>query len=213
MPRGFASYQFTDPVEVPPGDYWLSVSQLSLDNMTLGADISRNGFDLVVSGESPRYRYIHDSPYGSQYAVNANSGDISRMLAFEMPARSGNWKPLTPENALDSLNGFAFRGPFIPMIRPLVGNGKPMAQVERIPTGSDMRLYPNPFERGSQTLRISSATGQSITILNLLGQPVRRLGLSVHEAEWDGKDDLGQVVMPGLYFVVSGDAAHPLVVR
>ncbi|HET6512012.1 MAG TPA: hypothetical protein VFH43_07465, partial [Candidatus Kapabacteria bacterium] len=105
MPRGFASYQFTDPVEVPPGDYWLSVSQLSLDNMTLGADISRNGFDLVVSGESPRYRYIHDSPYGSQYAVNANSGDISRMLAFEMPARSGNWKPLTPENALDSLNG------------------------------------------------------------------------------------------------------------
>ena len=65
---------------------------------------------------------------------------------------------------------------------------------------------PNPF-RESCTLRLPRAPGAGtsgdVQIFDLVGRPVRRLvageaQLSVH---WDGRDDRGQPVLPGVYWV------------
>jgi len=66
--------------------------------------------------------------------------------------------------------------------------------------------YPNPFNPGVVipfTLGLS-AEPVSLTIYNTLGQEVRKLELGVlpagrHQAEWDGRDEKGQVLSSGVY--------------
>jgi hypothetical protein len=203
----FWTYRFAAPVEAPSGDYWLSVSQLGLDNMAIGADISRSGFDMTVSGPSPQYQYIHRSPYGTQYDSVSNSGDISRAIAFEVPAGSGNWKPFTPEAGMSTNSGFAWAGTYIPMIRPLVGNGTPLASVRSDDKSTSISAYPNPFVAGQDVVKFGSAIDRSATISNLLGQHVRTLSSSTYE--WDGKDGDGKVVSPGVY-IVNIDESEPI---
>lgn len=115
----FWSYFFSQPVVLKgslnndDGIYWISVKQLGLDAMMLGADISRMGSDTRISDIlTPNMRYLHRSIYGTQYASDRNSGDITGRFALQ--TGGGSWHELTPQIMTGT------PGAFIPMIRPLV---------------------------------------------------------------------------------------------
>ena len=65
--------------------------------------------------------------------------------------------------------------------------------------------YPNPFNsRTTIRYQISKSTFVIIEILDLLGRRVRTLvsqkrPVGVHQVNWDGKDDSGQIVGSGVY--------------
>ena len=67
--------------------------------------------------------------------------------------------------------------------------------------------YPNPFN-GTASIRYGLVEGGpvTLTVYNLLGQPVRRLVDTVqvgghHLALWDGRDDGGRDLASGVYLV------------
>ena len=68
--------------------------------------------------------------------------------------------------------------------------------------------YPNPFNPQTWIPLEVPASGQPVqlTVYNVLGQPVRqlvegRLSAGSHVVSWDGRDEGGQVVSPGVYLV------------
>lgn len=123
----FWTYYFPKPLVLQgaldgaDGNYWLSVSQLALDNMAIGADISRGGADMtVMSTSTPTYRLIHQSPYGTMYDTNRSNGDISRRIAVENTAGSGNWTSMDEMWYIGNASTLNKPGLVIPMIRPMV---------------------------------------------------------------------------------------------
>jgi hypothetical protein len=73
-------------------------------------------------------------------------------------------------------------------------------------TGAVLRFAPNPF-RGA--LRISGPAGTRITIFDLPGRRRHEAVLDGGGAfAWDGRDDSGRPVAPGLYFVRAGTATR-----
>lgn len=77
-----------------------------------------------------------------------------------------------------------------------------------------VQVSPNPFNasRGPTVIRIDLAKVQvpepvTVRIHDLSGRPVRTLWrdrevtAGRHRVEWDGRDDAGQVVVPGIYLV------------
>lgn len=82
-----------------------------------------------------------------------------------------------------------------------------------VPATISMRCYPNPF-REQLNLEVKSNGNQPVAlgIYNLKGQKVRSLMLQVHSDKgsisWDGKDDSGRSLSPGLYFVKIADQEH-----
>ena len=76
-----------------------------------------------------------------------------------------------------------------------------------------LQNYPNPFNPVTHIpFQLPEAARVKIQIVNLLGQPVRTLTDTRHEAGfheiiWDGRNDLGEVVVSGIY-LVRMHAAH-----
>jgi subtilisin family serine protease len=69
-----------------------------------------------------------------------------------------------------------------------------------------LRFAPNPF-RGA--LRISGPAGTRVTIFDLSGRRRRATVLDGGGAfAWDGRDDSGRLVAPGLYFVRAGSSTR-----
>ena len=69
-----------------------------------------------------------------------------------------------------------------------------------------LRFAPNPF-RGA--LHVSGPAGTRITIFDLSGRRRRTARLDGGGAfAWDGRDDSGRTVSPGLYFVRGGDSTR-----
>ncbi len=122
------------------GIYWMSVSQLSLNNMMMGGDVSRGG-GLIRQWDpqliTPHIDPIYSSKYGTQWkSTETNTGDISCVWAVEVTAGSGSWAPWTPNvgwwptNALAGLplawatnpnSAYMIKaGSYTPMIRPIV---------------------------------------------------------------------------------------------
>jgi hypothetical protein len=107
----FWSYYFPKPVILPGGSgsgaaqgvYWISVSQLGLDNFNMGADISRGGGHVTKSSINrslgvPVYHAMYNDPYGTNIAQNNNTGDVSTSYATERTAGSCDWSLWMPSN-------------------------------------------------------------------------------------------------------------------
>ncbi|MEI8135240.1 MAG: FlgD immunoglobulin-like domain containing protein [bacterium] len=103
------SYYFPTPVVLPGGSgsgaaqgvYWVSLSQLGLDNMNLGADISRGGGHVTKSSLNrslgvPVYHAMYNDIYGTNIAQNNNFGDVSTSYAVERTAGSCDWSLWMP---------------------------------------------------------------------------------------------------------------------
>jgi|GEM_PF-991918 len=69
-----------------------------------------------------------------------------------------------------------------------------------------MQNYPNPFSTETTIpYKLEKETDTSIKIYDILGQEVKSFQLLVqsaglHEMRWDGRDNFGQPVSPGIYF-------------
>jgi len=122
------------------GIYWISVSQLSLDNFENGGDFSRGGGYIKVwdpNLQTPQIPPLYSSPYGTQDSPNENNGDVSCVWALEVTAGSGQWGRWTPSagwwptmanagNPVAVPTGviaapyYIEGGSYTPMIRPMV---------------------------------------------------------------------------------------------
>ena len=108
----------------------------------------------------------------------------------------------------------------------LVGGFDPFSGSPEVRFGLDsneplsFRLYqnaPNPFNP-STTIRYALAEGSHVrlTIFNLVGQKVRvlvnaRHGTGTYNVQWDGQDEVGQLVASGLYIYRLEAGAHTVV--
>lgn len=311
--KNFWPYYYDKPIpllgvsDTSDGVYWISVGQYSLDNMVLGADLSRSGFDYRWTSNYYQAKYLHSSPYGTQYSATQNAGDISRAFAFEITLGTGNWQPLLPDAVFQEAgNPWAWSGRFayIPMIRAMFGRrtllpvefAQPLKAIDnegaalltwatameknnhgftierqqharewqrvgfvgsRVTNSSTMtsyaftdrsvhngtytyRLiqtdldgtesvsneaevtilgevsalpYPNPFDPGTQMLSIPYSGIGEIQIINVLGRPVRVIPSASGQISWDGKDDQGVIVAPGVYFINVDGKTFSVVVR
>ena len=143
----FWSYFFPKPIILAGGAdagatkgiYWISVSQLGLNNFENGGDLSRGGgWIKVADGLTPQIVPIYNSPYGTQYGNGPadNDGDVSCVWAIEVTAGSGAWAKWMPTSGWWPTMGPAglplaiktnvnfgpqiWGGSYTPMIRPLV---------------------------------------------------------------------------------------------
>jgi hypothetical protein len=80
-----------------------------------------------------------------------------------------------------------------------------------------MQNYPNPFNsRTELRFKTPAESKVTITVCNILGQPVRILldqtcAAGNHRVVWDGKNELGREVVSGIYIVrmeARGFASH-----
>ncbi|MEP7233800.1 MAG: T9SS type A sorting domain-containing protein [Ignavibacteriota bacterium] len=138
-------YYFPQPIVLPGGTssgsaqgvYWISVSQLGLDNMFMGADISKGGARVIVTDPlTPVFQAMYRDPYGTNLSQNNNFGDVSTSWAVERTASSCDWAFWMPPNGFWPCNCAAaggFRlfwctnptvrnqaGGYTPMMRPMV---------------------------------------------------------------------------------------------
>jgi hypothetical protein len=142
----FWPYYFPKPIVLPggvdapgtQGVYWMSISQLGLDNMMMGADLSKGGGLIrVYDAFTPQIIPLYRSKYGTQASMTVNNGDVSSAWAAEVTAGTGNWAAWMPQNgwwptmtpAGLPLQGsqtnvnptyMIWGGSYTPMIRPLV---------------------------------------------------------------------------------------------
>jgi len=141
----FWPYYFPKPIVLAGGAdagatrgiYWMSVSQLSLNNYVNGGDISRGGGIIrVYDPITPQIWPLYASPYGTQWSPGDNTGDVSCVWALEVTSGSGAWARWMPfagwwptnspaGNPLRYTTGinttyWIYGGSFTPMIRPMV---------------------------------------------------------------------------------------------
>lgn len=77
--------------------------------------------------------------------------------------------------------------------------------------GDDSFAYPNPFQPdGTARLMVGGSTATDGTVYDLVGRPVARFALN---EGWDGRDNSGEFVAPGLYLVVSGGTSLRVAVK
>ena len=71
-----------------------------------------------------------------------------------------------------------------------------------------LTIHPNPF-RDTVHLTLRGEVGPRVEILDAAGRLVRGFSTAGHSAQeqrfvWDGRDDAGRLVAPGVYFVRTG---------
>ncbi len=183
----FWPYYFPKPMVLPPGTYWLSVSQVANNSMELGGDISRGGGEIVVADNlTPKIQQMYGPAllgapwFGTQYGSGPadNNGDVSCSFAYETPAGSGNWQPMMPREGLwpvmvsssqlqpnimanlsTSLTG---AGTYLPMIRPVLTSAviTPRGVTADTRVSSSLSLssiFPNPFDPSASSTTIAFA--------------------------------------------------------
>lgn len=92
-----------------------------------------------------------------------------------------------------------------------------VSSIEIPPVGFELdQNYPNPFSSVTEiSYRLSAPSEVQITIFDILGREVRRFDLGIqpmgeHELLWDGLNESGVKVAPGIYFcrLRAGKKAH-----
>ncbi len=241
----FGYYDLPNPLVLPPGTYWASISQLGLGKTELGGDLSRGGGLLAFAGANfPRIHPIYNSQYGTQWGSDPkdNNGSVGCSFAVETPAGSGNWQPMMPDSgwwpAMVPSSGLLWQtipnsattgfGTYLPMIRVIIGNTIPAGVNSEIPASSDFALRPcspNPFDPNSGALAIDfslpAEEEATVIIYNALGTEVRtitegHISAGDHHFAWNGRDESGAIVPPGIYVVAlttpEGEQVSKLVV-
>ena len=143
------------------------------------------------------FRMPYWTPWAEVIAVDARSftmrGYLFRIADSTCSVYDGeSWLPLPPDQARF---GFTVLGP--------VRRGPALA-APRTPATPPLAVAPNPFR--SATL-ISAPAGSRVTLLDPSGRVVRRAFLpgrgdgTMGRLSWDGLDERGRRVRPGLYFV------------
>ncbi|MBL7999552.1 MAG: T9SS type A sorting domain-containing protein [Candidatus Kapabacteria bacterium] len=131
-----STYLLPTPLVLPPGEYWISVAQLSTVGMELGATGYRSGLQTMNFNQAP-------VPGGSNIQVyldktfrrRQRNGNLLNdvRFAFENSLGSGQWAQFTNtqgnmpyahlnfQGFLGTQNSYT-RGSWIPMLRPYLGD-------------------------------------------------------------------------------------------
>ncbi len=184
------------------GVYWISVSQLGLNNMDMGGDFARGGGIVEASDQTnPHIAPVYTDKYGTQWGPGGsdNSGDVSCAWAIEFNAGSGNWQQWMPSSGYwptmtQSGNSLAVHstvdlssattaGSYMPMIRPIFANYTPtLGKIESAKTPEGFGFdgsAPNPFVpslAGTEVqYHLSESGPTTLAVYNQLGQRVRML--------------------------------------
>jgi parallel beta-helix repeat protein len=86
----------------------------------------------------------------------------------------------------------------------LLATGLGLAGPDPLTTGPSITLSPNPFHTATAiTLRLGSLARAKLVVSDAAGRAVRAYSLQPSQTiqVWDGKDDLGRPVAPGVYFI------------
>jgi flagellar hook assembly protein FlgD len=92
------------------------------------------------------------------------------------------------------------------MIRALVNWGSANDDVTEVTPISNLTSFPNPFAGKTDiSFNLNKAAKTNLNIYNLKGQLVRSLNSGFlakgdHKVSWDGYDNQGLKVSPGIYF-------------
>jgi hypothetical protein len=185
------------PVALEPGEYWLTISQLSIFGMDLGA--SDYGMAMATSN------YSSEEPYGSKgtclfihekfrqkdklgnngnmniFAYNNSLNNDSAWVSFSPntgnPAyghhdHAGRGAKNVTEAPYDSIATYA-RGTWIPMIRPYFGPSKWVSNQESPDEEAIVGIYPNPADKYIIISSNQSIGGrQYAEIVDLMGNVV-----------------------------------------
>jgi hypothetical protein len=65
-----------------------------------------------------------------------------------------------------------------------------------------MRVWPNPF---TASVAVTGVAGDRLAVIDVTGRTVRSLQASAGEVTWDGRDESGEPVRPGVYLGAAGD--------
>jgi len=132
----YVTYLLSQPVVIPPGEYWASVAQMGTEGYELGASESRMGMVTTLYSDIPVYGIGNRTLLiDKNFRVRNRSGALlnDNRFAFELTRFSGDWAPFTPTignpgyphlNAMGSSLGYPTftRGSWIPLLRPYFGN-------------------------------------------------------------------------------------------
>jgi hypothetical protein len=132
----YVTYLLSQPVIIPPGEYWASVAQMGTEGYELGASESRMGMVTTLYSDIPVYGIGNRTLLiDKNFRIRNRSGALlnDNRFAFELTRFSGDWAPFTPTignpgyphlNALGSSLGYPTftRGSWIPLLRPYFGN-------------------------------------------------------------------------------------------
>jgi hypothetical protein len=202
----FWSYFFPKPIVLAGGNdapetqgvYWISVSQLGLQNMMNGANLARGGGLITVADNfTPQIPPIYSDKYGTQSSATVNNGDASCAWALEVTAGSGGWAAWTPSNGWWPTMGpagnplawntnvnysyFIWGGSYTPMMRPLVSRSV-MLPVEF--------LYLKGVDQNGSTL-LTWATAKEV---NNQDFEIERQDANVENAPWGHVGDVRSTV-------------------
>lgn len=131
----YTTYLYETPLVLPPGEYWISLAQLSSLGIELGATSARSGFqlgnynDFPVQGGS-NINLLLDK----RFRRRTRSGTLinDNRFAYENSMSSGQWQPFAPTTGnvgfahlnfggfVGSANTYT-RGTWMPMLRPYLG--------------------------------------------------------------------------------------------
>jgi hypothetical protein len=139
---GFEQYVtfMINPIELTPGTYWLSISQLGEYGLNLGASASRMGMKTMNTYVALNGLY---GQQGNTFLLDKNfriknaTGNLQNdnLFAYENVRFSGNWVPFSPPignpayphghhygiNAVDNCTQTLQQGSWLPMHRPYFG--------------------------------------------------------------------------------------------
>jgi hypothetical protein len=221
LAKGFADLSWRVSEEETDGnalrlELWAnSVDRLAMGHLLVEYDTKALKFKSAQAGE-----FVTKGDASSAFFVEANSDQLDISLArlpqkgqnasvsgsgvvavFEFERENGSQMPYievkqadlrTNDNssiAVGDMGEFSLSGTELPTSYALSQN------------------YPNPFNNRTQLdFSLPKSSRVRITIMNVLGQPVRTLAYTdfqagTHRVVWDGKNDYGQDVAGGIYLI------------
>jgi hypothetical protein len=143
--------------------------------------------NIITDPDGVFYIAVVEYASAPTFALDTDSnGDSWKKLTS-----SSSWIPITEGNV---------------MIRALVSWPNANEDMTEVPPVSNLTSYPNPFSQTTiVSFELSKTASATISVYNLKGQLVRtleqgNLAKGTHAATWDGKDNNGSQVSPGMYF-------------
>jgi len=189
------SVEFTVPSQIVTG---LSLMD-DLDNSTLYKKEAAGSIDYVMTDDLNFIWFMMNIPFECfNMLLSADQGSVD----FNVPVGSDwycNYSNMLHLNNLQHVEGFARLYSYIP-----ISVDEPDAGTQSCTL---LTNAPNPFN-GSTTIsyygKVTAQETSQVEIYNIKGQKVRTLELECSEsgssAMWDGKDQRGKKVLPGIYF-------------
>jgi len=156
----------------------------------------------------------------------ASSSDDGATWSANTRVTAAGFEPVLPSEGgapafIGDYNGIAATASWIYPFYQDARRGEQDVYVSRIPNTTvgvsqeappvpELAAAPNPFHRTTR-IRLPHASGSELVILDASGRRVRTLRAHERVVEWDGTDERGAGVPPGVYFVRMGGAELRLV--